>query len=200
MRSVTSRWGRHWGRTAVSGHLGSSRTCDDHHDHQSSVFGMDAGLQQCPSLQGTPGSRHRSCPHLGNGNGVLPIPSHARETAESENRRSNRQKGSDLCVVLSADRRLWGILARNVFHNYWLETQRKKKEPKKRKAGGLWKLAPLWKKANAALLFPTAAWIKPSGKPARFYPQFHTGPVTINNIRRKGRRTGGPAALRYGSR
>jgi len=67
---------------------------------------------------------------------------HARETAESENRRSNRQKRGDLWVVLSADPRSWGILARNVFHNYWLQTQRKKKEPKKkekREACGNWR-------------------------------------------------------------
>jgi hypothetical protein len=55
---------------------------------------------------------------------------------------------------------------RNLFH------KERKRTKKKEKRGGLWKLPQLWKKQNAALLFSTVAWIKPSEKRARFYPQF----------------------------
>jgi len=65
-------------------------------------------------------------------------------------------------------------------------SQRKKKAAKKKEScgrGGLWKLPRAWKKSKPLrCFFPTVAWIKPSEKRARFYPQFPQARISIRYI------------------
>jgi hypothetical protein len=70
------------------------------------------------------------------------------------------------------NRRSWAILARYFSVENWGQAQRKKKGPKKKENGGLWKLTPLWKSAHNA--------DSHSGlESTKRFPQFPQGPTAI---------------------
>src|SRR5262245_35852185 len=84
--------------------------------------------------------------------------------------------------ILSLDRRLWGHVETTFFPTiaHWRQKERKKND-KKRKKAGLWKLTPLWKKAKRYAAFSHSGLDKNRAeKRTRFLPTIPTGPTTIN--------------------
>ena len=83
-----------------------------------------------------------------------------------------------LKVDLMADRRLYAILARYFFTKLFNGGLRKKKGPKKKERGGLWKLTPLME-IRKERGFPQRLE-KDFAKNAQLFHSYPQGPTAIN--------------------